>query len=178
MLRTSAGDESMGVAGGAFAFVRQLGDMGPRAASAVRDLAKTLDRAQFDVEIAWQQPSRATRRVTVTAATAAHMAATVEHANLDEQPVEIIGEYLTVSAVSSWLIQRTGSSNDTLTVKLGRIDPGQTRGLAVAARWIRPIPFRVEPAPTCPAIYNHSSLVDSAADGPPLAPLSSCDAPT
>ncbi|EIC64884.1 hypothetical protein OUW_13530 [Mycobacteroides abscessus M93] len=116
------------------AFVRQLGDMGPRTASAVRDLAKTLDRAQFDVEIAWRQPSRATRRVTVTATAAAHMAATVEHTNLDEQPVEIVGEYLTVSAVSSWMIQRGGNENDTLTVKLGRIDPSQTRGLAVGDR--------------------------------------------
>lgn len=73
--------------------------------------AKTLDRAQFDVEITWRQPSRNTRRVADTAA--AHMAATVEHANLDEQPVEIIGEYLTVSAVSSWVIQRGDGDNDT-----------------------------------------------------------------
>ncbi|QCH22639.1 hypothetical protein [Mycobacteroides salmoniphilum] len=115
-------------------FVRRLGDMGPRTASAVRDLAKTLDRAQFDVDITWRQPACATRRVTVTAAAAAYMAATVEHANLDEQSVEIIGEYLTVSAVSSWLIQRAGTDNDTVTVKLGRIDPSQTRGLAVGDR--------------------------------------------
>ncbi|SKU91872.1 Uncharacterised protein [Mycobacteroides abscessus subsp. abscessus] len=129
------------------AFVRQLGDMGPRTASAVRDLAKTLDRAQFDVEIAWRQPARATRRVTVTAAAAAYMAATVEHANLDEQPVEIIGEYLTVSAVSSWLIAREGGENDTLTVKLGRIDPSQTRGLAVGDRVSINATMKIETTP-------------------------------
>ncbi|ALR10826.1 hypothetical protein MYCSP_04375 [Mycobacteroides saopaulense] len=128
-------------------FVRELGDLGPRTASSVRDLVKTLDRAQFDVEIAWQQPSRATRRVAVTAAAAAHMAATVEHANLDEQPVEIIGEYLTVSAVSSWVIQRGDGDNDTLTVKLGRIDPGQTRGLAVGDRVRINATMKVETTP-------------------------------
>lgn len=114
------------------AFVRRLGDLGPRTASAVRDLAKTLDRAQFNVEIAWRQPSRATRRVTVSATTAARMAAAVEHANLDEQQVEIVGEYLAVSAVSSRFIQR--GDNDTVPVKLGRIDTSQTRGLAVGDR--------------------------------------------
>ncbi|MGP3319545.1 hypothetical protein [Mycobacteroides abscessus] len=114
------------------AFVRQLEDMGPRTASAVRDLAKTLERAGFDVDIDWRQPSRTTRRVRVTAAAAAYMAATVEHANLDEQPVEILGEYLTVSAVSSWLIKQ--DDGDTITVKLGRIDPSQIRGLAVGDR--------------------------------------------
>jgi hypothetical protein len=67
-------------------FVQQLGEMGPRTASTVRDLSKTLNRAGFDIEIDWQQPDRATRRVKVSAATAAHIAATVENANLDEQP--------------------------------------------------------------------------------------------
>lgn len=114
------------------AFVHQLGDMGPRTASAVRDLAKTLERAAFDIDIDWKQPSRSTRRVSVTARAARHMAYVVEHANLDEQPVVIVGEYLTVSAVSSWVIQQ--DDGDAVTVKLGRIDPSQTRGLAVGER--------------------------------------------
>jgi hypothetical protein len=59
-------------------FVRELGEMGPHTASAVRDLSKTLDRAGFDIEIDWQQPEHTTRRVTVSAATAAYIAATVE----------------------------------------------------------------------------------------------------
>jgi hypothetical protein len=113
-------------------FVQQLTVMGPRTASAVRDLSKTLDRARFDVEIDWQQPSRATRRVKVSATTAAYIAATVENASLDEQPVHIIGEYLTVSAVSSWLIKQ--DNTDTVTVKLGAISSDQTRGLAVGDR--------------------------------------------
>ncbi|MEY8014704.1 MULTISPECIES: hypothetical protein [Mycobacteriaceae] len=113
-------------------FVQQLAEMGPRTASALRDLSKTLDRAGFDVEIDWQQPSRATRRVTVSATAAAYIAATVENANLDEQPVQIIGEYLTVSAVSSWLIQQ--DDGETVTVKLGRIGKDQARGLAVGDR--------------------------------------------
>jgi hypothetical protein len=99
------------------AFVHQLGDMGPRTASAVRDLAKTLERAAFEVDIDWKQPSL-TRRVSVTAQ---HMAYIVEHANLDERTVLIVGEYLTVSAVSAWVIQQ--DDGDAVTVKLGRIDP-------------------------------------------------------
>lgn len=113
-------------------FVRELGEMGPRTASAVRDLSKTLDRAGFDIEIDWQQPERTTRRVTVSAAAAAYIATTVENANLDEQHVEVIGEYLTVSAVSSWLIQQ--DDGDTVTVKLGRIGGHEIRGLAVGDR--------------------------------------------
>ncbi|MBV8180831.1 MAG: hypothetical protein JO045_18940 [Mycobacterium sp.] len=113
-------------------FVQQLADMGPRTASAVRDLSKTLERAGFDVEIDWQQPARTTRRVTVSASAAAYIAATVENANLDEQPVQIVGEYLTVSAVSSWLIQQ--DDGDTVIVKLGRISRDEARGLAVGDR--------------------------------------------
>lgn len=60
------------------------------------------------------------------------MAATVEHANLDEQLVTLVGEYLTVSAVSSWLIRL--DDGDAVTVKLGCIDPQQTVGLAVGER--------------------------------------------
>ncbi|MED5813626.1 hypothetical protein VST63_14800 [Mycolicibacterium sp. 050232] len=60
------------------------------------------------------------------------MAYVVEQANLDEQPVVIVGEYLTVSAVSSWVIQQ--DDGDAVTVKLGRIDPSETRGLAVGER--------------------------------------------
>ncbi|OBJ81424.1 hypothetical protein A9W97_02430 [Mycobacterium gordonae] len=113
-------------------FVQQLAEMGPRTASALRDLSKTLDRAGFDVEIDWQQPSRATRRVAVSATAAAYIAATVENANLDEQPVHIVGEYLTVSSVSSWLIQE--DDGDTVTVKLGQISRDAARGLAVGDR--------------------------------------------
>ena len=60
------------------------------------------------------------------------MADIVEHANLDEQPVTITGEYLTVSSVASWLIQQ--SDGDVITVKLGRISSGQIKGLAVGDR--------------------------------------------
>jgi hypothetical protein len=70
--------------------------------------------------------------VSVTARAAGNMAYVVEHANLDEQPVLITGEYLTVSAVSSWVIQQ--DDGDAVTVKLGRVDPSQTRGLAVGER--------------------------------------------
>lgn len=113
-------------------FVGQLTTLGPRTAAAVRDLAKTLDRAGFDIGIDWQQPAHTTRRVQVTAASAAYMADIVEHANLDEQPVTITGEYLTVSSVASWLIQQ--SDGDVITVKLGRISSGQIKGLAVGDR--------------------------------------------
>jgi hypothetical protein len=126
-------------------FVQQLAQMGPRTASAVRDLSKALERARFDVEIDWQQPSRATRRVTISATAAAYIAATVENANLDEQPVQIIGEYLTVSAVSSWLIQQDDA--DTVTVKLGQIGRDQARGLAVGDRVRIDAVMKVETTP-------------------------------
>lgn len=84
------------------AFVQRLGNMGPRTASAIRDLTKSLQRTAFDVDIDWKQPRHATKRVSVTARAAAHMADVVEHSNLDEQAVLIVGEYLTVSAVSAW----------------------------------------------------------------------------
>ncbi|SHU18173.1 Uncharacterised protein [Mycobacteroides abscessus subsp. abscessus] len=49
-------DNDIGPAPQDSAFVRQLGDTGPRTGSAVRDLAKTLNRGQFNLEIAWWQP--------------------------------------------------------------------------------------------------------------------------
>lgn len=126
-------------------FVQRLAEMGPRTASAVRDLSKTLDRAGFDIEIDWQQPAHPTCRVAVSAAAAAYIAATVENANLDEQPVQIIGEYLTVSAVSSWLIQQ--DDGDTLTVKLGQISKDDARGLAVGDRVRIEALMKVETSP-------------------------------
>lgn len=113
-------------------FVRQLGQMGPRTASALRDLSKTLNRAGFDVEIDWQQPARTTRRVAVSAAAAAHIATTVENANLDEQPVQIVGEYLTVSSVQSWLIRQ--DDGETVTVKRGRLGEDDLRGHSMGMR--------------------------------------------
>ncbi|AGM27610.1 hypothetical protein MABM_23040 [Mycobacteroides abscessus] len=124
----SAGND-IGPAPRESAFVHHL-DLGPRAASAVRDLAKTLERAAFEID--WKQPARTTRRVTVTAQAAGHMAFVVEHANLDEQSRLIVGEYLTVSAVSSWVIQQ--DDGYAVTVKLGRVDLSQIRGLAVGDR--------------------------------------------
>jgi hypothetical protein len=112
--------------------VQQLGEMGPRTASAVRDLSKTLTRAGFDIEIDWQQPARTTRRVKVSAAAAAHIAATVENANLDEQPVQLVGEYLTVSSVQSWLIRR--DDGEAITIKLGALRENEVRGLGIGMR--------------------------------------------
>lgn len=114
------------------AFVHQLGELGPRTASAVRDLSKTLNRAGFDIEIDWQQPARTTSRVKVSAAAAAHIAATVENSNLDEQPLPIVGEYLTVSSVQSWLIRQ--DDGETVTVKLGRLGENEVRGLGLGMR--------------------------------------------
>jgi hypothetical protein len=113
-------------------FVQRLTDMGPRTASALRDLSKTLDRAGFDIELDWQQPARTTRRVTVTAAAAKHIADTVENANLDEQAVAITGEFLTVSAVTSWLIRQ--DEGEPVTIRRGHIGPDDVRGLAVGTR--------------------------------------------
>lgn len=113
-------------------FVGQLTTMGPRAAAAIRDLARTLDRARFDIDINWQQPAHATRHVQVTAAAASYIADIVEHANLDEQTVNIAGEYLTVSSVASWLIQQ--DDGEVISVKRGRIGSDQIKGLAVGDR--------------------------------------------
>jgi len=125
--------------------VQHLGQMGPRSASALRDLSNTLDRARFDLEIDWQQPARTTRRVKVSAATAAYIATTVENTNLDEQPVQLVGEYLTVSAVSSWVIQH--DDGEAVTVRLGHIGAEEARGLAVGDRVRIEAIMKVETAP-------------------------------
>ncbi|PND54377.1 hypothetical protein CRM90_28335 [Mycobacterium sp. ENV421] len=85
-----------------------------------------------DFEIDWQQPARTTQRIKVSAATAAHIAATVENANLDEQPVLIVGEYPTVSSVQSWLIRQ--DNGEPITVKLGRLSENEIRGLGIGMR--------------------------------------------
>ncbi len=109
-----------------------LFDPGVHTASALRDLSKTLDRARFDIELDWQQPAHTTRRVTVTAAVAKHIADTVENANLGEQAVQIVGEFRTVSAVTSWLIRH--DDGEPVTIRRGQIGPDDVRGLAVGTR--------------------------------------------
>ncbi|WP_280252987.1 hypothetical protein [Nocardia abscessus] len=113
-------------------FIRKLTVLGPRAASAVRDLSKTLSQAGFDAEIDWTQPGRATRSVEVAAHTARRIVDVVQRKKLDEQPVTIIGELLTVSAVEQWFVR--DDRGQVFHIKLGDVSSEDIRGLAVGQR--------------------------------------------
>lgn len=56
----------------------------------------------------------------------------MDNSNLDLQPVPIVGEYLTVSSVQSWLIRQ--DHGETVTVKLGRLSENEVRGLGIGMR--------------------------------------------
>lgn len=60
-------------------------------------------------------------------------AAAVENANLDEQPVRLVGEYLTVSSVQSWLIRQ--NDGEAVIVKLGRLSENEVRGLGLGCEY-------------------------------------------
>lgn len=71
--------------------------LGPRAAAAARTLANTASRAALDLNVSWEMPGRARRRVRVTAAQSATFASILHGTGLDGERVTFTGMLRTVS---------------------------------------------------------------------------------
>ncbi|MGB3476403.1 MAG: hypothetical protein WBA69_16640 [Mycobacterium sp.] len=115
-------------------FIDGIVELGPRTAACMRDFTRTVHRSQFDVDVEWRQPQRATARVHVGAGRADLIARAIELSKSDTQPVVIEGRVLTVSTVQSqqWLIEP--SDGDPVAIKHAGIPHEQTVGIATYDR--------------------------------------------
>lgn len=85
-------------------FAEKVQEQGPRVASALKKLATTLSDANFDTDIAWEQPGAPTRRVHLKEADCTRIASIITGRELDEQQTVIIGTVDTISVGKTSLI--------------------------------------------------------------------------
>ncbi|MDQ2837856.1 MAG: hypothetical protein M3Y77_17340 [Actinomycetota bacterium] len=85
-------------------FLTRVEALGPRSAAALRTFAMALSTGNFDTEVGWAIPQRATVKVSVDHLVAAEVARLVEARNLDAENVTIEGEMRTVSDLTGWVV--------------------------------------------------------------------------
>jgi hypothetical protein len=86
-------------------FLASVSRRGPRAATAVRDFARTLASGDFETDLSWRIPGRPTIRTTLTSAEADHISRLIVSRELDKDEVVIEGVLRTVSDLSALYIQ-------------------------------------------------------------------------
>jgi hypothetical protein len=82
-----------------------FGELGPRAATAIKALADALNEDHFDVDVSWQEPSQPTRRASMPSGTAGWLSDFVAGRALDGVEKELSGTVRTVSDIAKWSIE-------------------------------------------------------------------------
>lgn len=81
-----------------------LRELGARVASNVKELAKSLNAANFDLDATWLEPGHPTARATVSASRAGWLAGFVDGQALDSYEDELIGAAHTLSDGARWRV--------------------------------------------------------------------------
>lgn len=102
------------------AFLGEVAGLGPRAASALSELAKTLDAAGFDMDLEWLQPSHPSLRVHVVQSVARRIVEVVASQDLDSDTETLIGNIQTISDVAR--IHVLLDDGSLIPIKPGKID--------------------------------------------------------
>lgn len=85
-------------------FVERVTAGGPRLATAIREFAKGVEQASFDVDLEWREPERPTERATFTKADAEHVKRLVVARELDADDETLRGRLITLSTARAWQI--------------------------------------------------------------------------
>lgn len=83
-------------------FVELVTAGGPRLASAVREFATGVEAADFDVDLEWREPARATTRATFTTTDAKFVKTVIAARDLDSEPTSVAGRLITLSVARAW----------------------------------------------------------------------------
>lgn len=83
-------------------FIQLVQEGGPRVASAVREFAKGVEQADFEVDLEWREPSHETQRATFNKADAALVRQLVVARELDQEEVTLAGTLVTLSTRDRW----------------------------------------------------------------------------
>lgn len=86
-------------------FLAQVSQLGPRAAAALSEVAKSVSAARFDVDIEWREPHQPTARSRMSASDAELLARLVSARDLDSEVDYIRGVIHTISDVSRIHVQ-------------------------------------------------------------------------
>ncbi|TFC44868.1 hypothetical protein E3T24_13995 [Cryobacterium sp. TmT2-59] len=89
-------------------FVSKVTAGGPRLATAIREFAKGVEQASFDVDLEWREPDRATERATFTKADAIQVKRLVVARELDAETETLRGRLITLSTARAWQIDLGG----------------------------------------------------------------------
>jgi hypothetical protein len=111
-------------------------ELGARVASNVKELAKSLNASNFDLDATWLEPGHATASATVSAGVAGWLAQFVDGQALDSFDDEVTGVAHTLSDVARWRIEtedgpRFVEVSELTPEEIGRPRVGQTVRLRV-----------------------------------------------
>lgn len=82
-----------------------FGELGPRAATAIKALADALSEDHFDVDVSWKEPRQPTHRAAMSSGTAGWLSGFVAGRALDGVEQEISGTVRTVSDIAKWSVE-------------------------------------------------------------------------
>ncbi len=85
-------------------FVTKLTVGGPRLATAIREFAKGVEQASFDVDVEWREPDRPTERAMFTKSDAEQVKRLVVARELDADDETLRGRLITLSTARAWQI--------------------------------------------------------------------------
>jgi len=114
--------KSVGADADESAFLGELAERGPRVATTLRDLASSLVDAQFDTEIAWEQPRAASVRTKMTVPQLQQLGLLVASRELEKEPIVLRGLLRTVSDIGPWKVE----------VNPGEVETVDASGIAAA----------------------------------------------
>lgn len=109
-------------------FLETLSTLGPRAASALTEMAKSVSDGSFDLEVEWREPNRPTRRTQFGSEDARRLQALVASRKLDSEPETLTGEIHTITDIST--IHLALDSGEMVPIKPGKITHDDLRLIA------------------------------------------------
>lgn len=86
------------------ALAEHMRELGARVASNVKELARSLNAANFDLDASWLEPGQPTARATVSSGIAGWLAQFVDGQALDSYEDDLVGVAHTLSDVARWRI--------------------------------------------------------------------------
>lgn len=86
-------------------FIEQVREGGPRLATAVRTFAKAIESADFDVDLEWREPQKATLRAQFTRHDAGLVRRLVVSRDLEVELQDLVGRLITLSTTRAWQLE-------------------------------------------------------------------------
>lgn len=104
----------------AHTFIQQVREGGPRLATAVRTFAKAVESADFDVDLEWREPNKATLRAQFTRHDARLVRRLVVSRDLEVELQDLVGRLITLSTTKAW--QLAVGQDAVLTVDASKLE--------------------------------------------------------